>query len=303
MRTIELGHTRIDKVTEMALLWMEPGWLYPAYEPWMAARHADALGPTLIDPVSGKLALSFHSYVIRTPQRTILVDTCNGNDKPRLPNMAWQHMLKSQDYLSNLAALGLGPEDIDIVLCTHLHSDHVGWNTRLVDGRWTPTFPNARYVFSRTEFEHWSQVLAGRPGHRVGHGSFQDSVLPVVEAGQVDLVAPGHTVTTYLDERVWLEPAPGHTAGHVSVHVQGQRGKAILSGDIIHHPIAFHEPGLYSVADFDRAQAAQTRRSLFEHCVDSNAVLLPGHFPAPSAGHVLCCSHGGFRFRFLDTAR
>lgn len=299
MKTLRFGEARVDKIVEVDTMWFDAASFYPNIEPGTVERHARTLGPHFIDARSGRLALSFHSYLIRTRHRNILIDTCNGNDKPRGPKVGWQNMLKSSTYLANLARLGMHPEDIDIVLCTHLHCDHVGWNTRLVDGKWVPTFPNARYVMAREEFEHFARLHAEQPAYPVNHGAWEDSVLPVVAAGQADIVAMSHVVESELGERVWTEPAPGHTPGHITVHIEGAGQEAIMSGDIIHHPLSLVEPGLEMYADFDREQGKQMRRKLVERCADTATLLLTGHFPSPTAGRICSCGDR-FTFRFAE---
>jgi len=298
MRPLLFGEIRIDKVAEIDSLWFEAAWLYPGIEPHVLQRHAPLRDARLVEPVSQRLALSFHSYLIRAPGCCILVDTCNGNHKTRPPAMAWQHRLASDRYLTNLAALGLQPDDIDIVLCTHLHTDHVGWNTQLEGGRWVPTFKRARYLFSRREFEHWAALHAEGPPERAGHGAIADSVMPVLAAGQADLVDADHAVLTRLHERIWLEPSPGHTPGHVSVHVAAGGAAAVLSGDVIHHPVGIYEPALCSIGDLDRELAVRTRRRLLEYCAGSDALLLPAHFPSPTAARIHDGGGGRFGFAF-----
>jgi glyoxylase-like metal-dependent hydrolase (beta-lactamase superfamily II) len=299
MKTLRFGASTVERIVEMDTLWFDPAAFYPEIAPDAIERHARALGPRLIDPVTKKIALSFHSYLIRTPRLNILVDTCNGNHKPRGPKVAWQDQLASNTYLENLACAGLRPEDIDLVLCTHLHTDHVGWNTCLRDGRWVPTFPKARYLMARQEFEHFARLHEAKPAYPVNHGSWEDSVLPVVATGQAELVDMTHRVTGDLDDGIWLEPACGHTPGHVTIHVKGGGRDAIMSGDIIHHAISLAEPDLAMYADYDPQMGRQTRRRLLERCADTSTLLLTGHFPAPTAGHV--CSNGdAFTFRFLE---
>ena len=157
------------------------------------APHRDWLEPRFLDPASNKVVMAMQSYVLRTRHRTILVDSCVGNDKERRFHPPWARRSSSR-YLDNLAAIGLAPEDIDFVMCTHLHADHVGWNTRLAGGRWVPTFANARYLFARTEYEHWIEINKG--GKKYSDGCIDDSVLPVVEAGQAELVADDTNSTT-----------------------------------------------------------------------------------------------------------
>jgi glyoxylase-like metal-dependent hydrolase (beta-lactamase superfamily II) len=148
-----IGEIEITRVLEFEAALFEPAVIYPEATPQTIERHRSWLERSLMDLGSGRLVFAFHSTIIKTARATILVDTCSGNDKER-PHKLRYHR-KSWPYLANLAAAGFAPEDIDYVLCTHLHADHVGWNTRLLGGRWVPTFPKARYLFARQEWEHW----------------------------------------------------------------------------------------------------------------------------------------------------
>ncbi|MGH7101937.1 MAG: MBL fold metallo-hydrolase [Acetobacteraceae bacterium] len=297
MRVQQIGANRIEKVPEIGRLAVEPSFLFGNITPEIIARHRDWLGPRLVEPGTDRLLLSFHSYLIRTAHHTILVDTCNGNHKNRPSMPAW-HMLDTA-YLADLRRLGVAPEDVDFVMCTHLHADHVGWNTRLSGGRWVPTFPRARYLMARTEFEHFNALHQADPESPVNRGSFADSVLPVAEHGQVDLVESSHAIERHLEDGVWLESAPGHSPGNVNVHVKGGGRHAVLSGDVIHHPIQFAEPALANPADIDKALALRTRLTLMRRYADTATVVLTGHFPAPTAGWI---RSQGERFRFhFDT--
>jgi glyoxylase-like metal-dependent hydrolase (beta-lactamase superfamily II) len=178
-------------------------------------------------------------------------------------------------FLDVLAEAGYGVEDIDSVVCTHLHFDHVGWNTRLVDGEWVVTFPAARYLFGRTEWEHWS-VTEG------AYMNVGDTVRPVVDAGQADLVDADHRVC----EQVRLVPTPGHTPGHVSVVVESGDDRAVITGDLAHHPIQIAEPDLASAGDSDAAQAAATRRTFLADRAADGALVIGTHFAGPTAGRV-----------------
>ena len=236
----------------------------------------------------GNLQMSVHALVVDTGERRILVDTCVGNDKERtVPN--WSNM--QTDFLRDLREAGYSPETIDTVLCTHLHVDHVGWNTMLVDGQWVPTFPNARYLFAKTEWEHWD----ANEDESVYGPVLADSVRPVVEAGLVDLVDVAHRVC----EQVCLEPTPGHTPGHVSVHIRSGGAEALITGDCIHHPVQMSRPDWCSSADVDQAQGQKTRESLLERYVDDDILIIGTHFATPTAGHVKRLDGGGY---FLDVS-
>jgi glyoxylase-like metal-dependent hydrolase (beta-lactamase superfamily II) len=247
------------------------------YESW--------LKPKAMDPETGAVLFTIQSYVVRTSHHTILIDTCVGNHKER-PNRPFWHQKTDDAYLSALASRGLGPEDIDYVMCTHLHSDHVGWNTRLVDGRWVPTFSNARYVFSGKELEAWEQ----------GHEKFtrhplEDSVLPVIAAGRAELV----TNDFALDDEVWLEPSPGHTPDHVSIRLASKGHNAVMSGDLMHSPVQCLHPEWTAWPDWDAAQAKVTRRAFLERYADTDTLVCTAHFPLPSAGRILA-ERDAFRF-------
>jgi glyoxylase-like metal-dependent hydrolase (beta-lactamase superfamily II) len=188
------------------------------------------------------------------------------------------HMQKLNTFLPRLAAAGVAPEDVDYVMCTHLHSDHVGWNTQLRDGRWAPTFPNAKYIFSEVEWESFEELHRSKP-----QPQFADSVLPVMEAGQAQLVRNDFA----LDDEVWLEPTPGHTAGHVCIRLASQGAQAVVTGDCIHSPVQCAEPGWVIRADVDPALASATRRGFLERYCDSDVTVCATHFPEPSFGRIV----------------
>ena len=285
MRTLDLGGVRVDRIVEIDPLWVDAFWFYRNIDRATLDRNAAWLGPRLYDPAARTFAISFHSWLVRAGGLNILVDTCNGNHKER-PTMLWQHRLKLDTYLRALAAHGLTPDDIDVVMCTHLHTDHVGWNTRLDDGRWVPTFKKARYVFSRREFDHHVARQAENPAVPIGHGSFRDSVLPVVEAGLVDFVADDHALFHDLEENVRLEPSYGHTPGHVCISLEGRTDRALITGDAIHHQIQLREHGLVNVGDFEPEKARATRLSLLNRCCDEHRLMLTCHFVGPTAGYI-----------------
>ncbi len=243
------------------------------------APHRGWLEPRFLDPASNRLVMAMQSYLLRTRHHTVLVDACVGNDKERRFHPPWAHR-RSTRWLDNLAAAGLAPENIDFVMCTHLHADHVGWNTRLAGGRWVPTFPNARYVFARTEYEHW--IALNKGGKKYSDGCIDDSVLPVVEAGQAEIVADDYE----FDDEIRFAPTPGHTPGHVAIELESQGARAVLSGDVCHTPLQCREPGWSAIGCSDRAQSAATRRAFLERHVDTDTLVMTAHFPAPSVGFV-----------------
>ena len=273
---LQLGGLRVDLLPEIAHRMVPVSFLFAELAEADMARNAGWLGPDLLDLPGRRLGFAFNAYVLRAEGMTILVDACNGNRKQR-PTALWQNDLRATTFLDNLAALGLRVEDIDLVLCTHLHCDHVGWNTTLRDGRWQPTFPRARYVMNRAEFDPYAALLRALGPARVNHGAFADSVLPVVEAGQASFVDEAHCVLDDLGGRVALAPSPGHSPGHVSIHVEGGGQEAVICGDALHHPIQCDLPDLPMRVDADPGLAIRTRRALLAHCADTGAFLLAGH--------------------------
>ena len=274
------GPFRVHRIVELQGAFLAPETLFPSATPEEISATAAAGDPNLFDRDRNLLVMSFHSIVVRTPGCTILVDSCVGNDKPRPNNPHWHQ--RRGTYLEDLAVAGLAPEDIDIVMCTHLHADHVGWNTRLQNGEWVPTFPNARYLFAKTEVEHWQQVLENSPPDEINHGSWADSVAPILEAGQAVLVAADQQVA----DGVALIGAPGHTPGNVIVKLEQRGERAYLTGDVIHHPIQVEHPQWSSCFCWDPEQSAETRLKTLTTLAREDAWLLPAHFPTPTAAKI-----------------
>ena len=231
----------------------------------------------------GHLKLSIHALVVKAPGLTLVVDTCVGNDKPRtlMGGVALQTA-----FLESLSAAGVTPESVDAVVCTHLHVDHVGWNTRLQDGCWVPTFPNARYLIGRREYEHWS--AEGDPEQQA---ILADSVKPIFDAGLVTLVDMDHRISPEIS----LTPTPGHTPGHVSVLIESQGARALITGDMLHHPCQFGHPEWSPPFDSDPHAGAAMRRSVMERVAGEPVLVIGTHFAAPTAGHVVR-EGGAFRF-------
>jgi len=237
----------------------------------------DWLKPHFVDD-SGSLKAVVQAFVVETPACCILVDTCIGNSKVRESIPEWNDL--QTDFLSHLEKAGYQKEDIDIVICTHLHFDHVGWNTMLVGGKWVPTFPHARYLFVEKEFNYWKD----HPEREAedDHAGVNDSVLPVFEAGLVTLVPYNHSMS----EGISLIPTPGHTPFHVSVLIKSGTEQAIITGDALHHPCQIAHPEWGSVYDSDNDQARISRKALLDRFADGRTLMIGSHFPAPTAGYL-----------------
>ncbi|MGJ5083855.1 MBL fold metallo-hydrolase [Bradyrhizobium sp. HKCCYLS3013] len=273
--TFSVADTTIHRIIEQETTFLPAREMFPELTPEMLAAERSALQAAGALDAQDTLILCFQSYVVRTPHHTILIDSCIGNDKPRA-RPVWN--MKSDDsYMRALAAAGVSVDDIDVVMCTHLHTDHVGWNTRLDNGRWVPTFPNARYVFAQREYDYWVAQNA-----KAEVPPFADSVLPVVEAKRADIVGDEFSI----GDHIRLLPTPGHTPGHVAIAVGKGRDDAVFGGDLIHTPLQLGLPELSPKFDVDPKQAAVTRRTFLERYCDTATLCCTAHFPSPSVGRI-----------------
>ena len=247
--------------------------------------HRDWLaGSGALDPSNDHIVLCFQSYVIKTPHHTILVDSCLGNHKNR-PNRPRWHQKTDDHYMTALAKAGISVEEIDYVMCTHLHVDHVGWNTRLENGVWVPTFPNARYLFSKQEYAYWEERSRTEA---IDH--IIDSVLPIVHLGRADLIESSGAV----NDHVRLLPTPGHTIDHFAVTLGAKRDDAVIIGDLFHSPIQMKYPDLFMRLDYDGVQSTQSRQSFLQRYGDTSTLCCTAHFPSPSMGHIKSSPSGYF---------
>jgi glyoxylase-like metal-dependent hydrolase (beta-lactamase superfamily II) len=235
-------------------------------EPWLQPLFAD---------VNGRVRMSIHALILESAGQRIIVDTCLGNDKPRM-NPPW-NMLQTS-FLKDLETAGFPRDSITHVLCTHLHVDHVGWNTMLAEGRWVPTFNHARYLIGRKEWNHWSVAT-----DRFTKDPIDDSVRPIVDAGLAALVEDTHRITG----EVWLEPTPGHTPGHFSVRISSRGHDAVITGDLMHHPVQCAHPEWNCGFDSIPEQARATRRAFLERYCDRPVLVFGTHFATPSAGYIV----------------
>lgn len=269
---LALGKVSVHRVVDLDPFVLPFDMILPGADPAALAAHRAVLDGH-VDLDRNEVLLAIQTHVVRIAGLTILVDTCVGEHKPRPVRPDWNERAAT-GYLDRLAAAGARPEDVDIVLCTHLHADHVGWNTRLEGGRWVPTFPRARYVMGEGELAHWQATIAKDP--TASHGCFTDSVLPVVEAGQAAPIAPGDAIA----EGAATIALPGHTPGQIGLRLETGDRPVFFCGDAVHTPAQALEPDWSSRFCTDRARAAATRRALFERVVDEDAVLVPAHLRA-----------------------
>ena len=295
MATWGIGPVSVTRIEEqLGFGSFPPDQYFTGFDRAVLERHLGWLVPNHYVPEKDALITSVHSWLIRTPHHTILLDACAGNHKER-PWWPRFHQLDTP-FLERLRAAGAAPEDIDIVLCTHLHADHIGWNTVLKDGRWVPTFPNAKYLFSKKENDFWDPrinvALAEDPPRRI---AYRDSVLPVVEAGQARIVDGNHAI----DDTLLVEPAPGHTPGHILLKLAAGGGGGVFCGDVLHHPLQIYAPHWNSQFCYEPDVARATRRRVLEHCADARALLFPTHFGAP---HVAAVARraDGFAATFVE---
>ena len=270
----QIGAVRITRVEE-TLTRIALAGFFPAATPETLAPHLPWLRPHFVDAEDNAI-LSIHGLVVESQGRTILVDTCIGENWPA--EVQLDTGPGASPFLANLEAAGFARDAIDVVLCTHLHFDHVGCNTMRVDGVLVPTFPNARYLFARTEWEHWR--AQEDPGFASTLGATVD---PVFAAGLADLVDCDHELTS----EVRLEPTPGHTPGHVSVRIASGGRDALITGDMTHHPVQWAEPTWGIPADSDGAEATRTRRRLLAEHTDGDLLVIGTHYAPPTAGRLV----------------
>jgi len=270
------GDLTVHRIIEQETTFLPALDMFPALTEDLLAQNRDWLRKAGAIDADDMLILCFQSHIVRTPHHTILIDSCIGNDKPRPLRPKW-NMKTDDTYLRTLKAAGFSVADIDFVMCTHLHVDHVGWNTRLEGGRWVPTFPNARYLFGKTEFDYWTEQHA-----KTAVPAFGDSVLPVVEAKRAEIVRDDFAIGDHLR----ILPTPGHTPGHSAFVLGREKDDAVFAGDLIHSPLQALHPELSPRFDVDQAQAAVTRRNFLERYCDTDTLCCTAHFPSPSTGKI-----------------
>lgn len=282
MSVFKLGKAAtITRIEETYQPVYTPKQLFAGWTDEHLREHEHWLAPNHYDPATGKMKLSVHSWLLQIDGRKILIDACCGNAKQK-PTRPWWHML-DQPWLERLAAAGAKPDEIDLVMCTHLHHDHVGWNTINRDGKWVPTFPNARYVFSKLDYDYFHKLDSDPATAPAELGSFRESVVPVVEQGRADLVTGPHALSEYFE----ILPAPGHSPGHFVFRLKLGGEQAMITGDVFHHLMQVYHPDWNFPKNSNEDDARKSRRWLFDECAATGAMIFPGHVGAPFAGRIV----------------
>ena len=292
---LTLGTATISKIVDLDPFVLPFDFLLPGGNLSELAGDADLLAPHHVDFSAETILLGLHSFLVRTGGLNILIDGCVGEHKPRPKREDWNQR-NDTGYLDRLAATGLTPDDVDVVMCTHPHADHVGWNTRLDNGHWVPTFPNARYVIGRAELEHWQRLEDEQPGEH-NHGAYTDSVLPVIEAGLTESVDDGFSLSRGME----IVPLHGHSPGQIGLRLDcGGHGRALFCGDAFHSPVQVLRPHWNSRFCHDPEQAASLRVSLLERSAADDTLLLPAHLRG-AHGMQIEQTSGGFRPVMIQT--
>ena len=275
-----IGDAVVTRIPELLLTDFKTTDLIPDWDATIADKHDGWMVPDCLDATHEHVVVSTHGWLVQTPRHVVLVDTAVGNGKTRAI-AAFDHL--QVPWLERLAAVGVAPVAVDYVLLTHLHSDHTGWNTRFADGRWVPTFPNAKYLMSRLEQQRLAGILERDGADAPKTAFYSDSVLPVIEAGQAVYVdANGGDPL----EGFTFHPTPGHSTNHMSIGLRSKEAYGLFAGDVMHHPIQVYRPEWSSVFSEDKELGRKSRRWALNHMADTGALVFSSHFPASSAGRV-----------------
>jgi glyoxylase-like metal-dependent hydrolase (beta-lactamase superfamily II) len=281
-RSYKVGDLTVTKIEEQMIRGIPPAYLYPAMPADEFAAIAPKLGSEDLGESRADFNIAVHTWLVQTPKHTILVDTGSGNHKEHPQNPLFHRL--DLPYLQRLADAGVRPEDVDYVFNTHLHVDHVGWNTILEKDKWIPTFPNARYVMPSAERDYYSSPASHNDVNLPSLGTYEDSVLPIIEAGLVDFVGPqGGNI---LDHFTFV-PTPGHSIGHMSIQFASNGAHGIFAGDVMHSPMQVIRPDINSVFCEFLDQAVDSRRKILDHVAENNALYFGTHFAGHSAGTII----------------
>ena len=298
MAAWHIGDIVVERIEEFSSPGFPPSMQFPdfdsaIFDTWPELRSIDR-----IDPETGHTFASIHTWLVRYGDEIILVDTASGNDKERLNSTYSRFHMLSTDYLGELAKHGVAPEDVNLVVNTHMHVDHSGWNTKLQDGRWVPTFPNARYVFGRQEYANWQPGAVTALAQPEGVPIIRDSIDPIVEADLVDWVEDGDK----LRDGITFIAAPGHTSCQLMMQITSKGETGVFTGDVMHRAMQVFKPDLNCFLCENNEVAPVTRARILAHCADRDAIIFPAHFDRPHAGRIGQRQDGGYRFIPVDPA-
>tara|TARA_Y100001970_G_C14155875_1_gene815513 strand:+ start:76 stop:993 length:918 start_codon:yes stop_codon:yes gene_type:complete len=305
MKPQKIGNFSVRKLVEV-VDYLSPEFAFNEYDESKCKDYLKWLSPhfMLSSNAGINLLFSFHSFVVQGNNKTILIDTCIGNHKERSALPSWHN--QNRPYIDNLRSMGIDIKDIDYVMCTHLHADHVGWNTQLINGKWIPTFPNAKYIFSKMDYQKHDLIYKNKsksndqnpnPGEGDFYASWEDSIIPVINSGNYELVDYDYNI----DDSVSIIHTPGHTPGHFCVHLKSQGQEAFFTGDMMHHPLLVSEPQWVTHFCLDPKQSTITRRKFIDKNTDNGAVIFAAHFAGPTAGQITN-RHGFQLFKGLENA-
>ncbi len=278
---IRIGDATITRVEETYGPTYKLKDIFPACTDEIIEGHKGWLAPHHYEPATGRILLSVHSWLLQIAGKKILIDCCCGNNKKKPGRPFWEDL--NEPYLERLAAAGARPDEIDMVMCTHLHHDHVGWNTMQKDGKWVPTFPNARYVFNQPDIDYFSKIDADPKEGPAELGTFRECVIPILDAGRADIVSGQKQ---RLNDFIEIDAAPGHSPGHVVFKLESKGQRAVFTGDVLHHLLQVHYPDWNFPKNSDAEQAKKSRRKILDLVASTEALMIPAHVGAPFVGRI-----------------
>lgn len=283
MGMFSIGKATVDSALELELTGRPIAWLGATHDLIEANRWW--LAPHFLQE-DDSWSLNFRTWILRVDGKIIVIDPCNGNGRP---NVMPPFDMLDTPFLERFEATGVRPEDVDYVFCTHMHHDHCGWNTMLRNGRWVPTFPKARYLFVKREYDRWHPDHAAAFQHLpYNDGTYERSIAPIVEAGLADLVLDTHVISPSLS----LQPGRGHTDGHCMLHVHSDGEEAMFSGDAFHHPLQLIDHTIKFGDHDDWNAVIETRQRLVRDSLERNMLIIPAHLPFPHAGWMRTSERG-----------
>ncbi len=290
MDNFSVGDARVHRIEEWRGAFLTPELLFSGFDSARYQETRESIAPAYLDHQTDAIQARIQSWVIEVDGRNILFDTGCGNHNARPGIPVFDHL--DTDFLARLAAAGFAPDDIDLVVCSHLHVDHVGWNTMLVDGEWRPTFGNARYIFPAPDVEYWDPANRARfpdmIGEAVNAGFFDDSVRPILDRGLAQIVSGSLEIAA----GVRLDPNPGHTPGCQTLTLVSAGACAMFVGDVLHHPLQVLNPDWNSIFCEDATQARAARNHVLARAVAEEAILVPAHFAGDHAVRIAADAKG-----------